>query len=55
MFTFTDTAKVKLFTAENESSSKTAVSLDSHLVVIAGFGHCHLENFIQDLDGDVFD
>ena len=55
MFTFTDTAKVKLFTAENESSSKTAVSLDSHLVVIAGFGHCHLEYFIQDLDGDVFD
>ena len=26
-FTFTDTAKDKLFTAENESSSKTAVSL----------------------------
>ena len=30
-FTFTDTAKVKLFTAENESSCKTAVSLDTHL------------------------
>ena len=26
--TFTDTAKVKLFTAENELSSKTAVSLE---------------------------
>ena len=44
---FTDTAKVKLFTAENESSSKTAVSLDTHLVVITGFGHRHLECFIQ--------
>ena len=54
-FTFTDTAKVKLFTAENESSSKTAVSLDTHLVVIAGFGHRHLEYFIQDVDGHVFD
>ena len=54
-FTFTDTAKVKLFTAENESSCKTAVSLDTHLVVIAGFGHHHLEYFIQDVDGDVFD
>ena len=29
--TFTDTAKVKLFTAENESSNKTAVSLDTPL------------------------
>ena len=28
-FTFTDTAEVKLFTAENESSSKTAVPLDT--------------------------
>ena len=54
-FTFTDTAKVKLFTAENESSTcKTAVSLDTHLVVIASFGHHHLEYFIQDVDGDVF-
>ena len=45
MFTFTDTATVKLFTAENESSCKTAVSLDTHLEVhvIAGFGHYHLE------------
>ena len=55
-FTFTDTAKVKLFTAEKESSCKTAISLDTHLVVIAGFGHHHLEYFIQDvIDGDVFD
>ena len=55
-FTFTDTAiEVKLFTAENESSCKTAVSPDTHLVVIAGFGHRHLEYFIQDVDGDVFD
>ena len=55
-FTFTDTAKVKLFTAEKESSCKTAISLDTHLVVIAGFGHHHLEYFIQDVvDGDVFD
>ena len=54
-FTFTDTAKVKLFTAERESSCKTAVSLDTHLVVIAGFGHHHLEYFIQDVNGDVFD
>ena len=38
MFMFTDTAKVKLFTAENESNSKTVVSLDT-----TGFGHCHLE------------
>ena len=53
-FTFTDTAKVKLFTAEKELSCKTAVSLDTHLVVIAGFGHHHLEYFIQDVDGDVF-
>ena len=53
MFTFTDTAKVKLFTAENELSSKTAVSLDNHLGVITGFGHHHLEYFIQDVDGDV--
>ena len=41
-FTFTDTVKVKLFTA--------AVSLDTPLVVIASFGHCHLEYFIQDVD-----
>ena len=54
-FTFTDTAKVKLFTAENESSSKTAVSLDTPLVVIVGFGDRHLEYFIQDVDEDVFD
>ena len=54
-FTFTDTAKVKLFTAENESSCKTAVSLDTHLVVIASFGHHHEEYVIQDVDGDVFD
>ena len=46
---------MKLFTAENESSCKTAVSLDTHLVVIAGFGHHHLEYFIQDVDRDVFD
>ena len=45
---------MKLFTAEKESSCKTAVSLDTHLVVIAGFGHHHLEYFIQDVDGDVF-
>ena len=49
-FMFTDTAKVKLFTAENEWSSKTAVSLDT-----GGFGHRHLENFIQNVDGDVTD
>ena len=55
MFTFTDIAKVKLFTAEKESSCKPAVSPDTHLVVIAGLGHCHLEYFIQDVDGDVFD
>ena len=54
-FTFTDTAKVKLFTAENELSCKTAVSLDTHLDVIVGFGHHHLEYFIQDVDVDVFD
>ena len=54
MFTYTDTAKVKLFTAENESSSKTAVSLDTPLVVIVGFGDCHLEYFIEDVDVDVF-
>ena len=54
-FTFTDTAKVKLFTAENESSCKTAVSHDTYLVVVASFGHHHLEYFIQDVDGDVFD
>ena len=54
-FRFTDTTKVKLFTAEKESSCKTAVSLDTHLVVIAGFGLCHLEYFIQDVDEDVFD
>ena len=41
---------MKLFTAENELSSKTAVSLNIPLVVIAG-----LECFIQDVDGDVFD
>ena len=40
---------MKLFIAENESSSKTAVSLDT-----TGFGHCNLENFIQDVDRDVF-
>ena len=44
-FTFTDTAKVKLFTAEKESSCRTAVSLDTHLVVIVGFGHRHLGVF----------
>ena len=55
MFTFTDIAKVKLFTAEKESSCKPAVSPDTHLVVIAGLGHHHLEYFIQDVDGDVFD
>ena len=53
-FTFTDAAKVKLFTAENELSCKTAVSPDIHFVVIAGFGHHHLEYFFQDVDGDVF-
>ena len=52
MFTFTDTAKVKLFTAENESSSKITVSLDILLVVIDGFGHRHLEYFIKDIDGE---
>ena len=41
-FTFTDTVKVKLFTA--------AVSLDTPLVVIVSFGHCHSEYFIQDVD-----
>ena len=46
---------MKLFTAEKESSCKTAVSFDTHLVVIACFGHHHLEYFIQDVDGDVFD
>ena len=46
---------MKLFTAENELSCKTAVSLDIHLVVIAGFWHNHLKYFIQDDDGDVFD
>ena len=46
---------MKLFTAEKESSCKTAVSLDTHLVVIADFEHHHLEYFIQDVDGDVFD
>ena len=54
-FRFTDTVKVKLFTAENESSSKTAVSLDNPLVIITSVGHHHLEYFIQDVDGDVFD
>ena len=44
-----------LFTTEDESSSKTAVSLDTSLVAITSFGHCHLEYFIQDVDGDVFD
>ena len=34
---------------------KTAVSLDTYLVVVANFGHHHLEYFIQDVDGDVFD
>ena len=48
-FMFNDRARVKLFTAENESSSNTAVSLDT-----ASFGHRHLECFIQDVDGDVF-
>ena len=52
---FTDTAKVKFLTAENELSCKTAVSRDTHLVVIANFGYHHLEYFIQDVDGDVFD
>ena len=42
-----------LFTTEDESSSKTAVSLDTSLVAIASFGHCHLEYFFQDVD--VFD
>ena len=42
--TFTDTAKVKLFTAENESSSKATVSIDIPLDV-----------FIKDVDEDVFD
>ena len=46
---------MKLFTAENEVSSKTAVSLDTPLVVIIGFGDCHLEYFIQDVDENVFD
>ena len=46
---------MKLFTAEDELSSKIAVSIDTHLVVIAGFGHHHLEYFIQDVDGDVSD
>ena len=54
-FTFTDTTKAKLFTVEKESSCKTAVSLDTHLAVIAGFGLRHLEYFIQDVDEDVFD
>ena len=54
-FTFTDTAKVKLFTTDNESSSKIAVSLHTPTVVINGFGNHHLEYFIQDVDGDVFD
>ena len=52
-FTFTDPAKVKLFTAENESSNKTAVSLDNPLVVIAGCGHRRLEYFIQYVNGDI--
>ena len=46
---------MKLFTAENESSSKPAVSPETRLVVITSFGHRHLEYFIQDVDGDVFD
>ena len=50
-FTFTDTAKVKLFTAENESSNK----IDTHLVEIAGLGLHHLEYFIQNVDRDVFE
>ena len=42
--TFTDPTKVKLFTAENELSNKTAVSLNIPLVVITGgCGHRHLE------------
>ena len=48
---------MKLFTAESESSSKTAVSLLTPLtplVVTAGLGCHHLEYFIRDVDGDVF-
>ena len=46
---------MKLFTAENELSSKTAVSLETPLVAIDSFVYRHLECFIQDVDGDVFD
>ena len=53
--TFTDTAKVKLFTGENQLSSKTAVSLDTPLAVITDFECHHLEYFIQDVGRDVFD
>ena len=50
-FTFTDPAKVRLFTAENESSNKTAVSLNTPLVVITSCGFRHLEYVIQDFSG----
>ena len=43
-----DTAKIKLFSAENEASSKTSVSLDTPLVIIADFGHRYLKFFLQD-------
>ena len=46
---------MKLFTAANELSNKTAVSVDTHLVVIVGFEHRHLEYFIQGVVGNVFD
>ena len=46
---------MKLFTAENQLSSKTAVSLDTPLAVITDFECHHLEYFIQDVGRDVFD
>ena len=46
-FMFTDTVKVKLFTA--------AFSLYTPLAVIASFGHHHLGYFIQDVDRNVFE
>ena len=47
--------QVKFFTAENESSRKPAVLLDTPLIVIADLLHRYLEYFIQDIDGYVFD
>ena len=45
-----DTAKIKLFLAENKASSKTSASLDTPLVydINANFSHRYLEFFLQD-------